>query len=286
MRAPYWSVMGIAVPREKITKQFGLVALIKRCNIFVLTLMLFLLPYSTAWAQTFVVQGSTTFTHNVMEPYQKAIEASSGHKLTVVPNKSSLGLLALGDKSADFAMISGPLENEIKRLKQSHPNLPFDQLRTFNISNTRMAFAINRDNPVHEITDDQMRRILLGEITNWRDVGGLDLPIKIVHVRGGGGVQASVESELLDGKPINAPNQIRVQVGDQVVKVVEQLPEGLGLTQLSIVLNSNARELTTNRPVEQHLNLVTLGDPTPEMRKVINVTRSIAGTAAKLSKAP
>jgi phosphate transport system substrate-binding protein len=279
-------VTGIAVPREKITKLVGLVALmIRRCSILVLTLMLFLLPYySTAWAQTFVVQGSTTFSHNVMEPYQKAIEASSGHKLTVVPNKSSQGLVALFDKSANIAMISGPLENEIKRLKLNYPNLPFDQLRTFNISNTQMAFAINRDNPVHEITGDKVRRILLGEITNWRDLGGPDLPIRIVHVRGGGGVQASVESELLDGKPINAPNQIRVQVGAQVVKVVEELPEALGLTQLSIVLNSNTRELKTDRPVEQHLNLVTLGDPTPEMRKVINVTRSIAGTA--LAKMP
>ena len=40
--------------------------------------------------------------------YQTAIEASSGHQLTVVPNKSSLGLLALFEKRADFAMISAP----------------------------------------------------------------------------------------------------------------------------------------------------------------------------------
>jgi ABC-type phosphate transport system substrate-binding protein len=168
MRAGYCSVMGIAVPCEKITKQFGLVALmIRRCSILVRTLMLFLLAYSTAWAQTLVVQGSTTFTHDVMEPYQKAIEASSGQKLTVVPNRSSLGLLALLEKSADFAMISGPLEDEVKQLKLTKPNLPFDQLRDFNILNTRMAFAINRENPVHAITADNMRDILLGKISNW-----------------------------------------------------------------------------------------------------------------------
>ena len=78
-----------------------------------------------------------------MEPYQAAIEASSGHQLTVVPNKSSLGLLALFDKRADFAMISGPLETEIDGLKQANPGLPYDQLRSFEISNTRMAFAVN-----------------------------------------------------------------------------------------------------------------------------------------------
>src|SRR6202142_323665 len=130
--------------------------MIRRCSILVLTLMLFLLAYSTAWAQTFIVQGSTTFTHDVMEPYQIAIEASSGHKLTVVPNKSSLGILALFEKRANFGMISGPLEKEVENLKPHYPDLPFDQLRTFNVLNTRMAFAINRDNPVRAIPADKM----------------------------------------------------------------------------------------------------------------------------------
>jgi phosphate transport system substrate-binding protein len=233
----------------------------------------------SARAQTFIVQGSTTFTHDVMEPYQIAIEARSGHKLTVVPNKTSFGILALFEKRASFAMISGPLETEIERLKASHPDLPYDLLRTFNISNTRMAFAINRDNPVRAINSDKMRRILLGEILNWREVGGPDLPIRIVKVREGGGVQASIETELLGGKSINVPDPIRVQISSQVVKVVEQLPEALGLSQLNIVIKSNTWELEIDRPIEQHLDLVTLGDPTPEMRKVIDAARHIASTA-------
>jgi len=244
-----------------------------------LALLLFLSLHSMAAAQTYIVQGSTTFTHRVMEPYQVAIEASSGHHLIVVPNKSSLGLLSLLNKRADFAMISGPLENEIEELKSHYPDLPFGQLRDFNISNTRMAFAINQDNPVRELTTDKMRDILLGKISNWRDVGGRDLPIRIVHVRNGGGVQASVEETLLNGKNISGPDPISVQISSQVVKIVEEFPPALGLSQLSIVANSNTVELKLDHPVEQHLNLVTFGEPTPEMRKVIDAARLIANTA-------
>jgi len=250
----------------------------RRHNISYLAALLFLLP-TAGGAQTFIVQGSTTFTHRLMEPYQTAIEAASGHKLTVVPNKTSLGLLALFEKRADFAMISGPLEIETEILKSSHPDLPFDRLRTFNIATTRMAFAINRDNPVRALTSDKMRGVLLGEITNWRDLGGPNLPIRIVKVREGGGVQASIETELLHGKNINVPDPIRVQISSQVVKVVEQLPEALGLSQLSIVMNSNVRELKIDRPIEQHLDIVTLDDPTPEMLEVIHAAREIATTA-------
>jgi phosphate transport system substrate-binding protein len=246
---------------------------------FVFAALLLTLQCYTARSQTFIVQGSTTFTHRIMEPYQAAIEASSGHGLTVVPNKSSLGLLALFDKRADFAMISGPLENEIEHLKQTNANLPFDKLHDFNIYDTRMAFAVNRDNPVKALTVDQMRGILLGEIVNWDQIGGRDLPIRIVQVREGGGVQASTEEVVLKGKTINVQNSILVQISSQVVKVVEQLPEALGLSQLSIVAKSKTDELKLDRVVEQHLDLVTLGDPNPEMLKVIEATKSIANTS-------
>jgi phosphate transport system substrate-binding protein len=245
----------------------------------ILAIVLLLSAYAGARAETFIVQGSTTFTHRVMEPFQSAIEAMSGDKLTVVPNKSSLGLLALFDKRSDFAMISGPLQNEIDALKENHPNLPFDKLQTFNIWNTRMAFAVNKQNPVRKLTVDKMRAILLGQITNWRDVGGPDLPIKIVNVREGGGVQASIESVILGGKSMNPPDPIHVQISSQVVKIVEQLPEGLGLSQLSIVKNSDTVELKLDQPIEQHLDLVTLGDPTPEMHKVIDAAHRIASMA-------
>jgi phosphate transport system substrate-binding protein len=142
-----------------------------------------------------------------------------------------------------------------------------------------MAFAVNRENPVKEIPVDKMRGILMGEITNWKDVGGRDLPIRIVQVRDGGGVQASIEEVVLKGKSISVPNPILVQISSQVVKVVEQLPEALGLSQLSIVSKSNTDELKLDRPVEQHLNLVTLGDPTPEMLKVIRAATNIANAS-------
>lgn len=234
-----------------------------------------------AAAQTYVVQGSTTFTHRIMDAHLSEIETGSGHRLTVIPNKSSLGLLALFEKRADFAMISGPLETEIEALKSTRPDLAYGELRSFKIWSTPMAFAVNKSNSVRHLKSDQMRAILLGEITDWQAVGGADVPIKIVHVRRGGGVQASVEAFLL-GKKIGAKDIILVQISSQVVKIVAQLPEALGLSQQSIVRNSNAAELELDRPVEQHLDLVTLGDPTPEMMKVIEAARRVEKTAAQL----
>jgi phosphate transport system substrate-binding protein len=211
-----------------------------------------------------------------MLPHQKAIENLSGQKLMIVPNKSSLGIQALFEGSARFGMISGPLETEIKVLRKIVPNAPFERLQAFEIARTRMAFAVHPDNPVRAITKANLRRILLGDVQNWREVGGHDIPIRLVIVREGGGVQASVENHVLNGDKIAAPSPIRVQISSQVVKIVLQEPGALGLAQYGVVKLAHAPEMLLDDPVEQRLSLVTLGDPTPPMQSVISAARQVA----------
>ena len=234
-----------------------------------------LLAASPASAEQFTLQGSTTLSSRLMLPQQQAIEGLSGQKLVIVPNKSSLGIQALFEQNAQFGMISGPLESEIKVLRKQVPNAPFDRLRAHEVARTRMAFAVHPDNPVRNITIANMRRILLGEVRNWRDVGGNDVPIRMVIVREGGGVQASVESHVLDGRKIVAPDPIRVQISSQVVKIVLQEPGALGLAQLGVIKRAHAPEMKLDDPVEQKLSLVTLGEPTSTMQRVIDAARVI-----------
>ena len=230
---------------------------------------------SPASAEQFMLQGSTTLSNRLMIPQRQAIEDLSGQKLIIIPNKSSLGIQALFEQNAQFGMISGPLETEIKVLRKLVPNAPFERLHAYEVARTRMAFAVHPDNPVRAIKIADMRRILLGEVRNWREVGGHDVPIRMVIVREGGGVQASVESHVLGNRKIVAPDPIRVQISSQVVKIVLQEPGALGLAQLGVIKHAHAPEMKLDDPVEQKLSLVTLGEPTPAMQRVIDAAREI-----------
>ncbi len=44
---------------------------------------------------------------------------------------------------------------------------------------TALAVVANAKNPVSELSMEQLRKIFAGEITNWKDVGGLDEPIRV-----------------------------------------------------------------------------------------------------------
>ena len=223
-----------------------------------------------------VLQGSTTFATGVAQPLAGAVEAQTGHRLEIIPNKSSLGLLALLERKAELAMISTTLEREVEILRRSDASLPFQRLQAFEISRTRAALVIHPDNPVRKASLQDIGKILTGEISSWKQLGGPDLPVRVVAVREGGGVLASVEARLLGAGHITAPDAIRVQVGTQIVKVVAQEPGAIGITQLAIVKSSSAVEIATDEPIEQILSLVSLDDPSPAARATIEAFRRIA----------
>ena len=221
------------------------------------------------------VQGSTTFNDRILEPNLAEIEASSGSKLSVVPNKSIWGLIALLERRSDLAMISADLNGEIAAAKLAAPALPFEQLKQFEIARARVAFINHPSNPVRKLTLAQAKKILLGEITNWRDVGGPDLAIRVVATQNGGGTVIAVRGQLLDGAEIGGGNAIRLESARHVLKVVEQEPGAFGIAQRGLSLKSAVTILETDAPVEQVLSFVTLGEPSGPTKAVIDAAKAV-----------
>jgi phosphate transport system substrate-binding protein len=231
---------------------------------------------SGAIGDPLTIQGSTTFNRRLMDPHQAEIEAVTGHQLTIIPNKSTPGLIALLEGRAHMAMISAPLATEIALVQKVMPGLPFDKLQAFEIDRTRVSFAVNRANPVRAATLAQIADIMLGKIDNWKELAGPDLPIRVVLVGGGGGLTVAVESGLLNGRELSATNKIYVNTPVQLIQVVNQERGAMGFAQLALVQKMKSPELKTDKPFEQTLYLITFGEPTPAMRSVIDAARAIA----------
>ena len=192
-------------------------------------------PWADAWADPLLMQGASTVSRQIMEPFHAEIERLSGQVLTVIPNRSTLGLIALLEGRAHIAMISASLESEATNLQRSMPGLPFDKLKSFEIKRTRVGIGVHPGNPVRGATRAQLTQILNGKIANWKELGGPDLPIRVVLVGGGGGVTVTVESVLLQGEQASAPNKLYVKTATQLFQVVEQEPGAIGFGQLGLL---------------------------------------------------
>ncbi|MBO0820273.1 MAG: substrate-binding domain-containing protein [Nocardiopsaceae bacterium] len=60
--------------------------------------------------------------------------------------------------------------------------------------------VVNKDTNVYNLTTQQIRGIFAGTITNWRQVGGANLPVRIVARTPGSGTRANFDAEILGGR--------------------------------------------------------------------------------------
>lgn len=229
--------------------------------------------YAGDEARTLSIQGSTTFHSRVLQPNLADIERESGIKLNVVPNKSIWGLIALMEKRAELAMMSADLTGEVDQAKLTAPALSFDNLQQFEIARVAVAFITHPSNPVSALSHQQLKDIITGTTTNWKDVGGPDLPIRVVATQNGGGTIMALRAQLLGGGEITAPGAARLESARHVVNAVEQLPGALGIAQTGLAASGKVAIIESGAPIEQLLTYVSNGEPTPAAKAVIDATR-------------
>ena len=98
-----------------------------------------------------------------------------------------------------------------------------------------LVFFVNADNPVDNLTLEQVRGIYSGKITNWKEVGGSDSPIQAYQRPKGGGSQAIMDKEVMGElemmEPVNDTYVVSTMEGIiEVVRSWDNQPDALGYT--------------------------------------------------------
>ena len=90
----------------------------------------------------------------------------------ILHNKTHEAYLNLLNKKADIIFVTSPSEEELALAKEKGITL-----EVIPIVSEAFVFLVHTDNPVNGLTLEEIRRIYGGDITNWSDVGGGDIPI-------------------------------------------------------------------------------------------------------------
>jgi phosphate transport system substrate-binding protein len=89
---------------------------------------------------------------------------------------------------------------------------------------TALAVVTNVKNPVSELSMEQLRKIFAGEITNWKDVGGIDEPIRVtIRAVPETGAGVLFQQVVLKGAPY-APQAQVMQAYKTTLAVVGKSP--------------------------------------------------------------
>ena len=79
------------------------------------------------------------------------------------------------------------------------------QLEQKPIGRDALVFIVNEDNPVKSLTQQQLKDIYAGKITNWKEVGGQDLDIVAFQRRADSGSQTLFQKLLIQGGELMDP---------------------------------------------------------------------------------
>lgn len=97
-----------------------------------------------------------------------------------------------------------------------------------------MGPVVNPEVSVDDITMDNLKKIFMGEITNWSQVGGSDQDIVVINRASGSGTRATFESAVFGGD--SAPESFKPQEQDSsgtVASMVAQTPGAISYLAFS-----------------------------------------------------
>lgn len=99
---------------------------------------------------------------------------------------SSAGVAAVLEGTADIGLCSRDLSGEERAAGAVDKTVAEDGV----------VVCVDPDNPVTGLTYSQLREIYTGRITNWSQVGGMDVPIMVVGREAGSGTRTAFEQLL------------------------------------------------------------------------------------------
>ncbi len=137
---------------------------------------------------TLTVAGSTSV-QPIAEMLAEEFQAQNpGVRINVQGGGSSAGIKAAQTGAAQIGTSSRELKaDEAKNLHQTL------------IARDGIAIVVHPGNKVANLTLAQIQKIFAGQITNWKEVGGKDAPIRVVIREAGSGTRGAFE-ELAMGK--------------------------------------------------------------------------------------
>lgn len=97
------------------------------------------------------------------------------------------------------------------------------ELKIIPATSSAFVFIVNTQNPVEDLTLEQIQKIYMGEITNWSEVGGKDEKIIAYQRPAGSGSQTAMLSLVMKDKEIMTPpiDQIEQEMGGLINAIAE-----------------------------------------------------------------
>ena len=202
--------------------------------------------------------------------------------IAVTGGGSGTGIAALINGTVDIANASRPMKDDEINQALANGIDPVEHV----VAIDALAVILNLENPVSELTIDQLADIYTGRITNWQEVGGNDAPIVLLSRETNSGTHVYFLEEVVrkgekENKDIFAPQTLLMPSSVGITSEIRRNPNAIGYDGLgyvdtthekvvAVAADSNspfvspsvATAASGEYPLSRNLFMYTAGEPT------------------------
>lgn len=180
---------------------------------------------SKAVQSTVSTDGSTSMEKVIGYLSEAYMEENKNTKVTYNPTGSGSGIQAVSEGRCDIGLSSRNLKDEEK-----------SNLTETVVAIDGIAIIVNNENPIEDLSVEQIAKIYTGEISNWKEVGGDDKAIVLIGREAASGTRDGFES-ITGTKDKCKYTQELTSTGD-VIQTVSSNPNAIGYASLASVKDS------------------------------------------------
>jgi phosphate transport system substrate-binding protein len=232
---------------------------------------------------TITMKGSDTMVILAQRWAEKYMGSNPGIIIQVNGGGTGTGIAALINGTTDICNSSRPMKpSEREKLKQRYNSVGVE----IRVARDGLSLYVNNDNPVKELTKEQIKNIFLGRTKNWKEVGGNNSAIIIYGRENSSGTYVHFKEEVLNGEDYTSSMQSlpgTAAVVNAVSKDKNAIGFGgaayaVGVRDIAVKANPRAKAyIPTDEnikkglyPISRLLYLYVRNKPTGELKKFID----------------
>jgi len=213
----------------------------------------------------------------IVKPVKDAFE-KGGDKVTLLEQGPKLALQELLKGGVDIAGAGATLDEWMALMKKEGVEVNKAELQSFVVGKTQAVALINKNNPVSNLSKEQLKGIFSGAIKNWKEVGGKDAEILIVVAKLTPGQNSLFINKILDGAPL-AKDVLDATTATDLRDNIVSNPEAIGISAISVV--NDTVKMPAQPEAASDITFVTKGKPSATAKKFIDF---VLGDGKKLIK--
>lgn len=189
-----------------------------------------------------IVDGATAFLPYYTAMASKVLGVSKQEASSyVLCSTTDLAYPYLIEKKVDLIFCLLPSEDQVKYAQSMDVTLVCTP-----IINEAFVFFVNKSNPVDELSIEQLHDIYAGKITNWKELGGEDLPIIAYQRSEGSGSQTGLYLHVIpQDEVMTPPTEKRIGTMGEIVDAVagyDNAEGAIGYSYLYFITNQHYDE--------------------------------------------